>query len=191
MPAATAAGMPRLPRYAFEDTTMGLPRKLKNFDTFQNGESFIGQVNSLTLPKLARKMEEIRPGGLDASIKVDMGGEALELSFAAAGYLRSALRQFGATSVGAVQLRWAGAYQAEDTGFYQAVEIVARGRYSEIDRGDAKAGESSETKFTMPLVYYKESVDGRVLFEIDVINHLFLVDGVDILAAQRAAMGHW
>lgn len=170
---------------------MGLPRKLKNFDTFQNGESFIGQVNSLTLPKLARKMEEIRPGGLDSSIKVDMGGEALELSFAAAGYLRSALRQFGATSAGAVQLRWAGAYQADDTGIYQAVEIVGRGRYSEIDRGDAKTGESSETKFTMPLVYYKESVDGLVLFEIDVINNIFIVDGVDRLAAQRAAMGHW
>jgi len=157
---------------------MGLPRKLKNFDTFQNGESFIGQVNSITLPKLARKMDEIRPGGLDSSVKVDMGGEALELSFAAAGYLRSALR-------------WAGAYQAEDTGFYQAVEIVGRGRYSEIDRGDAKTGESSETKFTMPLVYYKESVDGVVLFEIDVLNNVFIVDGFDILAAQRAAMGHW
>jgi uncharacterized protein len=177
--------------FDFEDITMGLPRKLKNFDTFQNGVSFIGQINSLTLPKLARKMEEIRPGGLDSSVKVDMGGEALELSFAAGGYLRTALRQFGATSVGAVQLRWAAAYQADDTGLYQAVEIVGRGRYSEIDRGDAKTGESSETKFTMPLIYYKESVDGAVLFEIDVLNNVYIVDGFDILAAQRAAMGHW
>jgi hypothetical protein len=43
----------------------------------------------------------------------------------------------------------------------------------------------------MPLVYYKETVDGVVLFEIDVLNSVFIVDGVDILAAQRAAMGHW
>jgi uncharacterized protein len=41
------------------------------------------------------------------------------------------------------------------------------------------------------LVYYKESIDGVVLFEIDVLNNIFIVDGIDQLAAQRAAMGHW
>lgn len=170
---------------------MALPKTLKNFDLFQNGESFMGQTRSVTLPKLARKMEDYRAGGMDGTLKLDTGADAMELSFAAGGYLASAIRQYGATSVGAVQLRWAGAYQAEDTGMYESVEIVARGRYSEIDRGDAKTGDNTEHKFTMQVAYYKESVNGVTLIEIDVPNNQFIVDGFDILAAQRAAIGHW
>lgn len=170
---------------------MALPKTLKNFDTFQDGVSFMGQVRSVTLPKLARKMEDYRAGGMDGTLKLDTGADAMEMSFSAGGYLREALRKFGATSVGAVMLRWAGAYQAEDTGNYDAVEIVARGRYSEIDRGDAKPGDTTEHKFTMQVSYYKETVNGVPLVEIDVPNNVFIVDGVDILAQQRAAIGHW
>lgn len=170
---------------------MALPRKLKNYDLFQNGETFIGQTSSVTLPKLARKMEDTRPGGLDGSVASDMGAEAMEIAFSASGYLKSALRQFGASTVDAVQLRWTGAYHSEDTGIWQGVEIVGRGRYKEIDRGESKAGEATETKFTMPLVYYKESVDGFVLFEIDVLNNIYIVDGVDRNAAMRRALGHF
>jgi P2 family phage contractile tail tube protein len=170
---------------------MALPKTLKNFDTFQDGVSFMGQVRSVTLPKLARKMEDFRGAGMDGTLKLDTGADAMELGFTAGGYLREALRKFGATSVGGVMLRWAGAYQAEDTGIYESVEIVARGRYSEIDRGDAKPGDTTEHKFTMQVSYYKETVNGVPLIEIDVPNNVFIVDGIDILAAQRAAIGHW
>ena len=170
---------------------MALPKTLKNFDVFQNGTSFMGQMRSVSLPKLARKMEDWRGGGMDGTLKLDTGGEAMDMTLTAGGYLREAMKKFGATTVGAVQLRWAGAYQAEDTGVYDAVEIVARGRYSEIDRGDAEAGKTTEHKFKMEVSYYKESVNGVDLIEIDVLNNIFVVDGVDILAAQRAAMGHW
>jgi uncharacterized protein len=170
---------------------MALPKKLKNFDMFQNGVSWLGLLSSVTLPKLARKMEDWRGGGMDGTVKLDFGGDAMEMSFSAGGYMVSALRQFGATSVGAVQLRFAGAYQSDSSGGYDAVEIVTRGRYSEVDRGDGKAGESGEHKFTMPVSYYKESVNGETLIEIDVLNCVFIVNGFDVLAAQRAAMGHW
>jgi len=46
---------------------MGLPRKLKNFNLFQNGVSFMGMVPEVTLPKLSRKMEEYRAGGMSGS----------------------------------------------------------------------------------------------------------------------------
>jgi P2 family phage contractile tail tube protein len=170
---------------------MALPKKLKNFDLFQNGESWMGQVASVTLPKLARKMEDWRGGGMDGTVKLDFGADAMEMAFAAGGHLVSALRQYGATSIGAVQLRFAGAYQSDSSGAYDAVEIVTRGRYSEIDRGDGKTGESGEHKYTYQVSYYKESINGETVIEIDVLNNVFIVNGFDVLAAQRAAMGHW
>jgi P2 family phage contractile tail tube protein len=40
----------------------------------------------------------------------------------------------------------------------------------------------------MPITYYKEIEDGRTLIEIDVLAMKYIVGGVDILAAQRAAL---
>ena len=36
---------------------MGLPRSLKNFATFVDGNSYIGDMPEVGLPKLTRKME--------------------------------------------------------------------------------------------------------------------------------------
>ncbi|PZP78467.1 MAG: phage tail protein, partial [Stenotrophomonas maltophilia] len=41
---------------------MGLPRKLKNFATFVDGNSYIGDMPEVGLPKLTRKMEKYRAG---------------------------------------------------------------------------------------------------------------------------------
>lgn len=43
---------------------MGLPRVLKNYNLFNDGESYMGQVEEVTLPKLARKTEDYRGAGL-------------------------------------------------------------------------------------------------------------------------------
>jgi P2 family phage contractile tail tube protein len=42
---------------------------------------------------------------------------------------------------------------------------------------------------TMRLDYYKEEHDGVLVHEIDVINMVRTVDGTDLLADMRAALG--
>ena len=168
---------------------MGLPAKLKNMNLFNDGTSYIGLVPEVTLPKLSRSMEEYRAGGMDMPIKVDMGGEALELKWKAGGIIVHAIRQFGAVAHDAVQLRFAGAYQADDSGAVMPVEVVMRGRHEEIDMGGAKPGDDTEHEVTSTLSYYKLIVNGRTEIEIDILNMVFIVNGVDILLAQRTAIG--
>jgi len=170
---------------------MSLPRVLKNFNMFQDGESWLGKVSSVTLPKLSRKMEDVLNGGMAAAAEVDLGAEKMELSWSCGELLKGALRAYGATTIDAVGIRFAGAYQSDDTGAYDAVEVVARGRYKEIDPGDAKAQTLSETKYTMPVAYYKLTINGVTMIEFDLLGNVLIVDGVDILAAQRAALGEW
>lgn len=168
---------------------MALPRKLKNMNLFHNGNNFIGLVPKVTLPKLARKMEEYRAGGMDGAVDVDMGGEKLTLDWTAGGMIVEALRSFGATSATAVALRFAGAYQRDDTADVDAVEVVVRGRYSEIDMGESAPGGTTEHKYTMSCAYYRLDINGRTEIEIDQLNMIYIVDGVDILADQRRALG--
>jgi P2 family phage contractile tail tube protein len=47
---------------------MGLPRKIKNFATFVDGTNFVGEMPEVSLPKLARKTEDYRSGGMNAPV---------------------------------------------------------------------------------------------------------------------------
>lgn len=168
---------------------MALPRKLKNLNLFNDGVTYIGQVGEVTLPKLTRKMEEWRGGGMNAPIKVDHGMEVLEIETVCGGLMRDVFLQYGIARHDGVMLRFAGAYQRDDTGRMDAVEVVVRGRHEEIDPGKAKAGDDTEFKFKTAASYYKLMVNGETLVEIDVANMVEIVGGVDRLLEQRIAIG--
>ena len=70
-----------------------------------------------------------------------------------------------------------------------ACEVVLRGRISEIDPGSAKQGDNTQVKFSFKPTYYKLVWDGADLIEIDTVNMVEKVSGVDRLAEQRAALG--
>lgn len=168
---------------------MALPRKLKNFNLFNDGVSYVGVATEVVLPKLTRKMEEFRGGGMNAPVDTDMGMEKLEVEHSYAGIVRDIFNQFGITRADAVLLRFAGAYQRDDTGEVVAAEVVMRGRHAEIDGGSSKAGDDSAFKVKSTLSYYKLTIDGEVVIEIDILNMIEIVNGEDRLADQRAAIG--
>ncbi|CAB3758539.1 MULTISPECIES: phage major tail tube protein [Burkholderia] len=168
---------------------MGMPRKLKGFNLFQNGENFVGQVVEVTLPKLTRKMEDYQGGGMSGPIKVDFGQEGIQLEWTCGGFMRSVLGQYAITKHDGVLLRFAGGYQSEDSTSVDAIEIVIRGRHSEIDPGTAKSKEDTAFKVTTVASYYKLSVNGQDVIEIDFVNMIEKVNGNDLFAALRNAIG--
>ena len=168
---------------------MGLPRKLKNFATFVDGINFMGEMPEVTLPTLTRKMEEYRAGGMNGPIDLDMGQEKMEAELKGAGWIKGLMAKWGAGSHDALMVRFAGAIQADDSEAVQAVEVVMRGRLTEVDPGSAKAGELTERTYKFSLSYYKATIDGEVELEIDLVNLVENVHGEDRLSAVRAALG--
>ena len=117
-----------------------------------------------------------------------MGLEALNMEFTVGMDVR-VYRQFGISKVDGALMRFVGAWQREDSDQVTAVEVVARGRYTELDPGTAKAGEDAPLKVMANLSYYKLTVDGQVEVEIDLMNFVEVVGGVDRLEEQRNALG--
>lgn len=167
---------------------MSLPRKLKNFICFNDGTAYLGQVPEAELPTLTRKMEEYRGGGMNGPIKLDHGMEGLEFSWTLAGFERSLLTQWGTLTHNGVLLRFAGAIQSDDDPIAGALEVVMRGRHEEISFGTAKAGDNTQIKVKSTLSYYKLTLNGELLIEIDFVNMIENVGGTDRLAAVRAAL---
>lgn len=167
---------------------MGLPSTLKNFNVFNDGENYMGQVSEVVLPKLTRKMEEWRGGGMNAPVKIDLGQEALTMESTYGGIMRGILKQYGALEHDKVLLRFAGSLAAEG-GKEDAIEVVVRGRHSEIDFGNAKPGDLTAFKVVTECSYYKLTIANEVILEIDVMNSIQKIDGVDLLETTRKNLG--
>lgn len=168
---------------------MAFPIKLKQMALFNEGTSFVGETVSITPPKLTRKLEDYRGGGMARPVKVDLGGEALEMEVTYGGPMRAILEQHMMLGVGGVLQRFVGSFQDDSSGDYTAVEIVTRGRHEEVDMGEWKPGEDSEFKVKSQLSYFKLVWDGRTVIEIDVLGMVEVINGVDQMATQRAILG--
>ncbi|MEE4451472.1 phage major tail tube protein [Novosphingobium resinovorum] len=168
---------------------MGMPSTLKDQMLFNEGLAYMGDAKTVTLPTLTRKMEGYRGAGMSGEVQMDMGQEAMEMSFTCGGPMRQVLRQWGTPTVDGVYIRFAGNYQADDTADVNHVEVIVRGRFSEIEMGDQETGEASEFNVTMAVAYYKLVWNGRTELEIDPLNMIEFVDGIDRLAERRGLLG--
>lgn len=170
---------------------MALPRKLKHLNLFNDGNNWQGLVESLTLPKFARKFEKYRGGGMGGAVDIDMGLDdgALDTEFTIGGTEALLFKQLGNVKADGVMLRFTGSIQRDDTGEVQAVELVVRGRHKELDSGEWKPGDSNTTKVSSTNTYAKLTLNNEVLYEIDLINMIEIVGGTDRMEAHRRALG--
>lgn len=171
---------------------MALPNKLKNFLCHAGdgtSQKFIGKIEEVELPKLTRKLEEYRGGGMDGPVSIDLGQEKMEMKLKAGGHLTDLYRSYAKPGINAVPLRFNGAYQRDDTCAVDAVEIYCRGRLSEIDPGSAKLGDNASESFGYALNYYRLRVNGEDIIEIDLEKMICIVDGIDRQAEIRTAIG--
>ncbi|MGY4638170.1 phage major tail tube protein [Pseudomonas sp. TE24901] len=170
---------------------MALPHKLKNMNLFNDGGSYTGIAKTVTLPALGRKMEAYRGGGMNGPVKADLGmsDDGIQLEWKLGGLDLIVLKQFGAVNASGVAMRFAGAFEQDDTGEVSAVEITVRGRHESIEMGEAKPGEDTEHTIKTTCTYYKLTVDNEDIIEIDLLNFIEKVGGVDMLEKQRSAIG--
>lgn len=161
---------------------------LRNFNAFVDGRGMAGKCEEFNPPKLTLKTEEHRAGGLDAPVEIDQGMEKLESDFTLSGHDRETIGLFGLAPGNLKQVTLRGGLQSED-GTVTPVIHNLTGMVKSVETGAFKAGEKSTLKISMALRYYKHTHGGTVVHEIDVENMKRIVNGVDQLAAMRAAIG--
>jgi P2 family phage contractile tail tube protein len=159
----------------------------KNLNLFVDGQGYAGQIEDFNAPVLALKTEEFRGGGMDAPVELKMGMEKLEASFNLVAYDRAVLALFGVAQGASVRFVAREALESFD-GTTTAVVHTMQGRIKQLDPGASKPGDRAMLQVSMALSYYKLQHGDAVVQEIDVENMIHFVDGVDQLAAQRAAL---
>ncbi|KWC72019.1 MULTISPECIES: phage major tail tube protein [Burkholderia] len=165
-----------------------IPETLHNCNAFIDGRGYAGRATSVTPPKLKIKTDDFRAGGMDATVKIDQGMEALDASFAMSTMEYEVLRFFGLVDQGAFN----GVFRAgfkDRSGKTKAVAVYMRGMLYEVDPGEWKPGDKVDAKYSVSCDYYKMEIDGAIVHEIDVFACKRVINGVDQLADMRKALG--
>ncbi|GFN46368.1 phage major tail tube protein [Candidatus Regiella insecticola] len=169
---------------------MKIPRFLKHFSVFVDGNGYAGIAEEVNLPKLSVKMEEFRAGGMDIPIDIDLGQQKLECDFVLAEYNEEVLRLWGIRDHVQVKVNFKGAIERDDkSAEFEPVDVIVQGRWRELDFGSWRPGDKTVLKVQMSVGYFKYSQKGRELVEIDAVNMKRIINGKDMLQGARSAIG--
>lgn len=161
---------------------------LKNLNLFLDGRGYAGSLKEYTAPDMTLATEDLRAGGMDAPLPIEQGMEGMTASFMLAGYSADALSLWGFTQGEKVALTVRAALESFDATTTPVVHQM-RCRIMSIARGTWAPGQQSPLTVSVSVEYFKETHGDVVLYEIDVLNMKRVVNGVDQLAGQRAALG--
>ncbi|MDG6400638.1 phage major tail tube protein [Pseudomonas quasicaspiana] len=165
-----------------------IPEILFNTNLFIDGISFKGDVPELSLPKVTVKTEGYRPGGADGEVDMDTGMEKMEASFSTNGVRKEALKYVGLVDGTAFNSSFRGSFKGQQ-GKFVGVTATIRGMLKEVDPGNWKPGDKAEFKYNIGVSYYKLEIDGTVMYELDPLNSVRVINGVDQLIQMRNQLG--
>lgn len=165
---------------------MALPKVLKNFNMIVAGQGYAGKCDEVTLPKLAIKKVDHQGGGMDAPVALDMGMELLTCGFTMAEHNAEIFKQFGLISGNEVQCTFRAAMVDDTT--VEPYVVTVRGMYTELEAGSLKVGDKNGLKASLALRYYRLEINNTQLIEIDVINFVRKINGVDQLQQLKSAL---
>ena len=164
---------------------MSLPRTIRNVNVFVDGISYFGRATTAKLPQPKIQTEAHRGAGMDGPVGIDMGMEALSAEIIFAEYDPVLLKKLGRNA------RFVMRPAAVGEGDLQADTIIATvaGLVTELGTEDLKPGANSQLTLPMDVRYYKLEINGDEILEIDLVNAIRKIGGVDQLGGIRRAMG--
>ena len=166
-----------------------IPEKINDANAYLAGTRMIGVAASVDLPEVNMKTGTVEGFGVGGEIDSPTIGqwESFEQEVQFNTLYSSAVDMLNPLTV--VNLTFRAAQQVYDkTGGYdfKGLRVVEMGRVKKFKPGKIEKSEGMEATVTLELTYIMIEVDGEQLIEIDKLNGVYKVKGVDMLAKVRS-----
>lgn len=165
--------------------------QITNASVYVDGDSFLGRAEEVELPGIKAKMNDIKALGLFGSIETPAGLEKMEAKIKWNSLYTEVLEKSG-NPFKAISLQIRGSLETYNSlGRTEEKSAVAfmTGFFKEGSGGSFKQQEPVTQDSTLAINYYKLTVDGEDIYEIDVMANIYKINGEDILANYRANLG--
>lgn len=159
--------------------------KISNFNVYDDTEKLIGVSGEITLPNLEPMTETASGAGLlgeiDSPNDGHFGSLSIEIPFRAL-YEKS----FSMLRYSGRNLYLRANQQSYDSVngslVNSGIKITLRTAPKGLNLGKLAVGASTETTNVLEVLYIKIELNGTVALELDKLNFVYVVDGVDMLA---------
>lgn len=164
-----------------------LPDKINNFNVYDGKTKLVGVSSEITLPSFEPLTDTLNVAGMAGEIESEVigsfGSLKIEIPFE---NLSSDFFEFAA-STNPVVIR--GAMEVFNTQTQakklSPVVITIKGRTLTVNPGTFKKGGKGQPSISKEVTYIKITVDGKTQVELDKLNSIFIMGGVDLLEKVR------
>jgi P2 family phage contractile tail tube protein len=168
-----------------------LEQHIKDFDVYENGVRYYGRA-SATLPDLSSLTTTISGSGIAGNIDAPVTGhfDAMTLALDFRLTTGDALTLFQQRAHH-IELRVANELQDTVTHEFidQAVKHVFVVHPKKYSGGKVAPSSTADASGEFSVHYWATYVDGKKMLEIDQLNSICIVDGVDYLAGSNSILG--
>ena len=165
--------------------------RVTNANVYMDGASLLGRAEEITLPQIKHTMSEHKALGLVGKAEFWSGIDKLEAKFKWASlYQEVMLKAADPYTAVSVQVRASlETYTGQGRTAQSPVVVHITGTFKDFPTGTFKQHDNAEFETNMSVLYLKQVIDGREVFEIDVLENIYKVDGVDLLATYKDNIG--
>lgn len=165
-----------------------IPEKIVNYNVYDENEKIIGVAGEVTLPNLEAMTETISGAGIageyESPTPGHFGSITIEIPFRII-YNES----FRLMVPGGRTLVLRASQQSYDVAGgkieYRPLKVTLKTLPKGVDLGKISSGKMTETKNTLEVLYIKITENGETLLELDKLNFVYIVNGVDVLGPIR------
>ena len=168
-----------------------LPEVLNNFNIYNDsGNKLIGVSGEVELPELEAITDTLEGCGVLGEIEDPVRGQfssaTIKIPFAV--LYESLFSIMNTTKPPQLTLRASMQCMDPTTGVtdYYPVKIVVRGKAKTNTLGKASKGKKMEAEVEMEILYIKIEVNNNTVLELDKLNFIYVLNGVDMLAKIRS-----
>ncbi|MDL2289958.1 phage major tail tube protein [Paludibacteraceae bacterium OttesenSCG-928-F17] len=165
--------------------------KVYDANVYVNNSSTHGTASEVTCPTITAKMSDYNALGMAGTASFFNGFEAMELTIKWT-YPDNDVKAACANFLKPVDLMIRSSkseFDSDGIANEAPVVIYLKGYPKQHPGGTYKKNEDTEVESVFSVLYYKEEVDGDEIVEVDVLNNIYIVDGVDMLAERRQNLG--
>lgn len=169
--------------------SLQLPEVLNHFNLYNETEKLIGLTGEVELPEFTMINDSLDGSGVLGEIEDPVTGqfESASMKFKWSCLHKDYFKLINTTRPSQLTLR--ASLQCIDTGTgytdYYPCKIVVRGKAKTVNLGSAEKGKKMECETEIEVMYIKVVVANKVLFELDKLNFVYILNGVDMLEKIR------
>lgn len=164
---------------------------LSNANVYMDGNSLLGRAAEVELPDVKYKTADFDALGMIGITELFAGLEKMEAKIKWTSFYTEVMRE-AANPFKTVRLQVRSNLETfQGGGKVNEIPVVAliTGTFKNLPGGSRKKGEPAQPETNFSVSYIKVTVDGDELYEIDVLQNIYKVDGKDLLETYRKNIG--